>query len=495
MAKAVVIGSGIGGIAAAVRLAVKGYAVTVLETNATFGGKMTQFTLDGGYRFDAGPSLFTLPHLVDELFTLANRNPKDYFRYQKLPVITEYFWPDGTHLTAHANPQDFVKEVAQKLNVSAAAVERHLQKIARLYHATAPTFLQKSLHKARTFLSADVLKALPVLPELGLTTTMHAANARAFSDPRMVQLLDRYATYNGSDPYQAPGTLNLIPHLEFNDGAFYPEGGISAIAQSLVKLAQELGVNFHYQEPALEILTQDKKATGVKTAKGIYSADVVISNMDIVPTYRRLLPNQPAPEKTLRQPRSSSALVYYWGISRVFPSLDLHNIFFSQNYQQEFEHIFQRGTVAADPTLYVNITSKYSPEDAPAGHENWFVMVNVPHNAGQDWDALIQETRQNVLNKLSLALGTDVGALITAERVWDPTGIEADTSSFAGALYGSSSNNRMAAFLRHPNFSGALAGLYFVGGSVHPGGGIPLCLLSAKIAVDLVPPVLSSSPA
>ncbi|WP_205501244.1 1-hydroxycarotenoid 3,4-desaturase CrtD [Rufibacter psychrotolerans] len=487
MAKAVVIGSGIGGIAAAIRLAVKGYKVTVLEANASFGGKMTQFTLPGGYRFDAGPSLFTLPHLVDELFSLAGRTPQDHFRYQRLPIVTQYFWPDGTRLTAHASAQEFAQEVERKLGVPQQQLQQHLQKVARLYHATAHTFLHKSLHKLDTYLSADVLKTLPALPELGLTTTMHAANARAFTDPRLVQLLDRYATYNGSDPYQAPGTLNLIPHLEFNIGAFYPEGGIYAIAESLVKLGEELGVTFRYREPVQEILTQGSRATGVRTAQGVYEAETVVSNMDVVPTYRKLLPHQPAPETTLRQPRSSSALIYYWGMARQFPELDLHNIFFSQDYKREFEHIFRKETVADDPTVYVNITSKYTPSDAPDGHENWFVMVNVPHNSGQDWEALIQKTRESVLRKVSQALGVDLAPLITAERVWDPKGIEADTSSFAGALYGSSSNNRMAAFLRHPNFSGKLKGLYFVGGSVHPGGGIPLCLLSAKIATDLVP--------
>ncbi|RNI27020.1 1-hydroxycarotenoid 3,4-desaturase CrtD [Rufibacter latericius] len=489
MAKAVVIGSGIGGIAAAIRLAVKGYSVTVLEANASFGGKMTQFTLPGGYRFDAGPSLFTLPQLVDDLFTLAGRNPKDYFRYQRLPIVTQYFWPDGTRLTAHSSAQAFAQEVETKLGIPQEQLHRHLEKVARLYHATAHTFLHKSLHKLDTYLSPDVLKTLPALPELGLTTTMHAANARAFSDPRLVQLLDRYATYNGSDPYQAPGTLNLIPHLEFNIGAFYPEGGIFAIAQSLVRLGEELGVEFRYNELVQEIITEGSRATGVRTPQGTFAAEVVVSNMDVVPTYRKLLPHQSAPERTLKQPRSSSALIYYWGISRTFPELDLHNIFFSQNYQQEFEHIFQKETVAQDPTVYVNITSKYTPSDAPAGHENWFVMVNVPHNAGQDWDELITQTRQAVITKVSKALGVDLAQLITTEKVWDPRGIEADTSSFAGALYGSSSNNRMAAFLRHPNFTSKLKGLYFVGGSVHPGGGIPLCLLSAKIASDLVPQV------
>jgi phytoene dehydrogenase-like protein len=198
------------------------------------------------------------------------------------------------------------------------------------------------------------------------------------------------------------------------------------------------------------------------------------------------LPTLKAPEKTLNQPRSSSALIFYWGINRTFPDLHLHNIFFSQDYKQEFEHIFRHKTVSADPTVYVNITSKFTKTDAPENAENWFVMVNVPHNQGQDWDQLIAETRQNVLQKLSKHLETDLQNHIACEQTWDPRGIELETGSVGGALYGSSSNNAMAAFLRHPNFKRQVKGLYFCGGSVHPGGGIPLCLLSAKIVSNLI---------
>lgn len=486
MTKAAIIGAGIGGIATAVRLALKGYEVTVLEANSTFGGKMHEFWL-GKYRFDAGPSLFTLPHLVDELFTLAGRTPSDYFRYARLDPITHYFWPDGSHIKAYADPEKFAAEAEQQLGVPMQAVREALQKSARLYRGTADTFLQKSLHKLGTYLSTDVLKALGCLSDLGLTTTMHEANANQFSDPRFVQLLDRFATYNGSDPYQAPGTLNIIPHLEHNIGAFYPEGGIYAIAASLVRLAEELGVQFRYNEPVERILTEGGKAIGVQTSQGKYSAAVVVSNMDVMPTYRKLLSNQPAPEKTLQQPRSSSALIFYWGIKQKFPQLHVHNIFFSQDYKAEFEHTFRHKTVSPDPTVYINITSKADPHDAPAGSENWFVMVNVPHNQGQDWATLTAATRQAVLQKLSNMLHSDVAALIEEEQVLDPLLIESRTSSFGGALYGSSSNNRMAAFLRHPNFSSRLEGLYFCGGSVHPGGGIPLCLFSARIVGELTP--------
>jgi diapolycopene oxygenase len=493
---AVVIGAGIGGLAAACRLAAQGHNVTVLETAAGIGGKAHQFTLSAvttsnHYRFDAGPSLFTLPELVDDVFRAAGRDPRAYFRYDRLDPVTAYFFADGTRLTAWADSERLALEVEAKLGVKADTVRRHLARAQRVYDGTAPTFLGRSLHQWATYTHPDVLRAVAAIPEMGLLSTMHAANHRATGgEPRLTQLFDRYATYNGSDPYRAPATLNLIPHLEFGRGAYYPTfpngGGIYAIPCALHQLATELGVQFHFQEPAEEILVEGGRVVGVRTACATYPTTVVVSNADVVPTYRRLLPHQSAPERTLGQPRSSSALIFYWGIKQVFAELDVHNIFFSEDYHAEFSDIFDRHSAPSDPTVYVNITSKITPGDAPPNHENWFVMVNVAHDQGQDWDALTQRTRIAVLRRLSLVLKTDIENLIEVERVWTPPQIAADTSSFRGALYGASSNNPLAAFLRHPNFSRQLPGLFFCGGSVHPGGGIPLCLLSARLVGELV---------
>ncbi|MEL0240094.1 MAG: FAD-dependent oxidoreductase, partial [Flavobacteriaceae bacterium] len=246
------------------------------------------------------------------------------------------------------------------------------------------------------------------------------------------------------------------------------------------------GVQFRFDEKVTRIDLHKGQVIGLSTAKGSYPFDIVVSNMDVVPTYRKLLTGIKAPEKTIAQERSSSALIFYWGIQKTFKELDLHNIFFSDSYEEEFNCIFREKTLSEDPTVYVNISSKHTPSDAPEGRENWFVMINAPGNYGQDWEALIELSRERILNKLSLLLGENIKELIETEFVWDPRGIEAKTDSFLGALYGAASNDRMAAFLRHPNRAPQISNLYFCGGSVHPGGGIPLCVQSGKIVSELI---------
>ncbi|MEZ4774377.1 MAG: 1-hydroxycarotenoid 3,4-desaturase CrtD [Bacteroidia bacterium] len=482
---AVIVGAGIAGIAIAIRLKVRGYTVSVYEKNPRPGGKLSEIIADG-FRFDAGPSLFTLPGLVEELFSLAGKNPKDYFAYELLPVITQYFYPDGTQIQAWSDPVAFAEELQQKTGEDKSRVLRWLKKSEVLYGITHHVFLERSLHKLSTYLRWDTLVSALQLHRIDAFRTMARANKKQFRDPRVVQLFNRYATYNGSDPYQAPATLNIIPHLEHNLGAYFPAKGMYSITTSLYQLAEELGVHFSFDTGVEKILVENKRVKGVRVNGAKIAADVVVSNADVVPTYRHLLSDLPAPEKILRQPRSSSALIFYWGIQKTFPQLDLHNIFFSENYEEEFRKIWQEKAIFHDPTVYVYISSKQNPEDAPEGCENWFVMINVPANSGQDWDRLIKNARENILLKLEKMLGESVEAFILTEKVLDPRTIDSRTSSFQGALYGNSSNNKFAAFLRHPNFHPDINGLYFCGGSVHPGGGIPLCLLSAKIVDGMV---------
>ena len=487
MKKAVVIGAGIGGLATAIRLSCKGYKVHVYEANEYPGGKLSEFSING-FRFDAGPSLFTMPELVDELFSISGKNAGEYFNYVSLENICNYFFADGTRLTACADSEKFAEEASVKTGVSKEDLLRHIRKSKFIYDATAHLFLQRSLHKARSYFRWQTLSSLIKLPFLGIFSSMDEVNKRSMKNENMRQFFNRYATYNGSNPYKAPGVLNIIPHLEFSKGAFFPVNGMYAITKAVYELAKSLGVTFHFSSKIEKILVSQKKAIGIMLRGDKIISDIVVCNSDIVPVYKKLLADQRPPAKILNQERSSSALIFYWGIKKQFPALDLHNVFFSADYENEFNSIFNSKTISDDPTVYINITSKYKPDDAPVGMENWFVMINVPPNQGQNWEELKIKARESILKKISIHIKEDVESLIVAEEILDPPSIEYKTQSYQGALYGTSSNSRMAAFFRHANFSRKIKNLYFCGGSVHPGGGIPLALSSAKIVDSLISP-------
>lgn len=483
--KAVIIGSGIGGMAVAIRLSVQGYEVSVFEKNSYPGGKLSAFEKDG-YHFDAGPSLFTQPQNIEELFELAGEPIEKYFSYRPVEIACKYFYENNKIVNAYTDASLFAKELQEQLGEKKESLPSYLQQSEKLYNNIGSIFLNHSLHKRKTWLNKRIFKALKTVRYAYLFKSLYQFNKEKFISPEAVQLFNRYATYNGSNPYKAPGMLSLIPHLEQNLGTFYPKGGMLSITHALYKLALAKGVQFYFNSAAEKILHSNGNIEGIVVNNKTIAADVVVSNADVYFTYKNLLNQQQKAGKILKQERSSSAVIFYWGIKKQFPELGLHNIFFSKDYKAEFDHIFNKHRISDDPTIYINITSKMEDGLAPAGKENWFVMVNAPANTGQDWNKIKAELRSIVISKLSRLLSQDIAAQIETEHSLDPVTIETQTSSYMGSLYGTSSNSKMAAFLRHPNFTGSIKGLYFCGGSVHPGGGIPLCLKSAKIVSELI---------
>ena len=485
MKKAIIIGSGVGGLATALRLKAQGLDVVVFENNSYPGGKLSSFNL-GQYRFDAGPSLLTMPHYIDELFELFNENPKDYFNYKRKDISCKYFWEDKTVLNAYSDKNKFINEINKVLKVDKNIVTKYLLKAKKKYDLTKNIFLEQSLHKIKTYLSSDLIKGIFNLYIFQINKTLDAVNQDELKEPHLVQLFNRFATYNGSSPFKTPGMMTLIQHLEQEYGTFVSEKGMINISKSIFDLAKRNGVKFEFNKLVNEIVVKNNKVVGVKVNNTVIESDFVVSNMDIVPTYKKLLKKSYQPKKVLNQERSSSALIFYWGIKKTFKNLELHNILFSNNYKKEFDSIFELGTISDDPTVYINITSKDVVSDAPKESENWFVMINSPNDTGQDWNEIIKTVRKNTINKINRTLNIDIESFIEFEKVFSPKTIEKNTQSYLGSLYGSSSNNKMSAFLRHPNFSKHIQNLYFCGGSVHPGGGIPLCLLSAKIVSELI---------
>lgn len=479
-----VIGGGISGMAAAARMAAAGYSVTLYEAGPELGGKLTDYSWEG-FRFDKGPSLFTMPEHLNELFMACGKRLDDYLQYDRLELVTRYFYPEGTRVDAWSEPDRFAQELQQQVGEDQERVRSYLKRAELMYETTAPVFLDKSLHDWKNLLRFSTFLRVLRIPWLGINTTMHRFNKRWFKHERTVQLFDRFATYNGSDPYRAPATLNLISHIELNKGAFYPRGGMIAIRNALATLCQEMGVQVRLNTRVDRLFVHESKVKGVVIGDDKDVHQLVISGIDIMQAEKRLIPRHYRNQKRLETELSTSAIIFHWAIKGQYPTLDLHNIFFTGHYHREFEYL-RKGKLAADPTLYVYVSSKVHHSDAPAGHENWFVMVNTPPHVEQDWDSWVAEVRAYAHERLSEALGVNTSDLVLHESVMDPRDLERNTGSVGGAIYGPASNNKWAAFLRQANKHQKLKNLYFVGGSVHPGGGIPLCLLSAKITAELI---------
>lgn len=482
------IGAGIAGLGASVRLAVKGYDVTVFEKNSFAGGKLCAKTING-YRFDYGPSIFTMPQNVVELFALAGKDPEAYFQYERLDPIFRYFYEDGKRITGYSDTTKFAKSVSENTLDDKNTVEAYLRKVAEINELTEEVFVNQSLHKVRSFLNRETLRGLINFGKIDAFKTMNEVNAATFKDPKMVQFFNRYATYNGSNPFEAPGTLNVIQHYEINRGAYLPKNGMEQISGSIYKLALELGVKFEFNRMVEKVETRRGRVTSIVVDGESVPADIFMSNMDVYYLYNNLMPQARKPRRILDQPKSGSAIVFYWGIKKEFSELGVHNILFSKDHPGEFEAIFSKDNVMDDPTIYINITSKKCAGDAPPGGENWFTMINVPNNSGQDWDEILARSRKNMIAKINRTLNTDIEPLIEAEEILDPRVIDQRYLSAFGSIYGNRFSSNFSAFFRHPNFSKEFNNLFFCGGTVHPGSSIPLSLMSAKIATGMVPEV------
>ncbi len=480
--KSIVIGAGIAGLATAIRLRKQGFEVKIFESAHIAGGKIREYTWQD-FRFDCGPSLFTLPELVDELFVLCGKNPGDYFNYRPLQSITRYFYEDGIEINAFAEPGKFAKEVKDKLKVDEEIVLRFLQKQEKSYRLLAPIFLENSIHQFAKLFKFRNIPALWHVSNPKFLWSMNKVNHDWFRENHLISLFNRYGTYNGSNPYVMPSLFNIISHLEHNVGAYLPEKGMKDIVNSVYKLAVEEGVEFEFGSYVDKINVEEGKATGIRSNGMNYMADVVVSNMDVNNTFSKLLPEVKPPKIYLNNQKSTSALIFHWSIVGEYPKLDLHNILFANDYKEEFECLFDKQTIYYDPTIYIYISSKMVKTDAPQNHENWFVMINTPHLG--NWKLDVDAVKKNILRKIEKYTSIKIGDRILNENIITPEQLAETTHSYLGSLYGASSNSIISAFLRHPNFS-KVRNLYFCGGTVHPGGGIPLALMSAKIAASLI---------
>jgi phytoene desaturase len=481
----VVIGGGVGGLCAAIRLQAADHQVTLLERNDTVGGKLAARTIDG-FSFDTGPSLLTLPAVFDEVFALADSTLAGEVTLDRLDPQCRYRWRDGSSLDVHDDVEQTMRVFDAFAPGAGAQLRELLDRSATTWSVSERTFfagpmasprdLMKRMRSPRDLLEIDPLRTL-------------AARARStFDDPRLQQWLGRYATYSGSSPYLAPATLGCITHIEQALGAWHIRGGLVELAQALEQTARRLGVEIRTSTDvaAVEVgtLGVDDGVTGVRLVTGErLAARIVICNADAEHLYRDLLPDSRALAKVQRAPRSTSGFALLIGVDGRTENLAHHNIGFSGDSRAEFAAL-ERGELADDPTVYVCASSVTDPSQAPPECENWFVLANVPSGDHLDWTQLTKRYTRTVMNTLARH-GWDVSTRARFVEPITPADIARNYRAPGGAIYGTSSNGTRSAFLR-PNNIGARRGLYLVGGSSHPGGGLPLVATSARIVAEQI---------
>lgn len=488
MTRVVIIGAGVGGLAAAVRLASTGHEVTVLEQAEDVGGKLGSLEA-GGFRWDTGPSLLTMPQVLAETFAAGGVRLQDVLTLRRLDPIAQYRFADGSTVDAAADLDQFCDRLDAALQPGSGDDWRRLHAhAAEMWRVVEQPFLRGPIGG----LAGLARRSLRVrdVPVVAPHRTLRALGLRYLRDARLRMFLDRYATYTGSDPRRSPATLAVIPYIEQRFGGWYVDGGLYGIAQALAETARQRGAGIRTDTDVERIVVSGRDVRGVDLVGGEHvAAEVVVANADATTVYRDLLPPAlgAAPLRRLRRATPSlSGFVLLLGVDAAAGPPAHHTVLFPRDYDAEFNAIFgARPVPVADPTLY--IASPDDPEVAPAGRRSWFVLANAPRAGAVDWnDATAQRYSEHLLSVLA-ARGIDLSGKIVEHHVVSPADLQRRTRAAGGAIYGTSSNGLRSAFLRPPNTT-PVNGLFLVGGSSHPGGGLPLVLLSAGIVADLVGP-------
>ena len=480
----VIIGAGIGGLAAAIRLAHAGYDVTVMEKNPRVGGKVYRYEA-GGFQWDTGPAFITMRPLLDELFREAGQDMADCLRLIPIDPLTRYFFPDGTTFDLH---RDWAETAAQIERLAPADVEgvlRFLAEAARLHRSADPLAAGRHGEGGR-------LLPIPWL-RAGARPSVSRAIQRYISSAKLVRPFENFAATAGANPVRAPAALNAIAHRALTGGAWYPRDGLSAIPHALERLASDAGVNILLNCSVHQIAVKQGAARGVSFgADGqMLTADAVVSNVDALSTLRYLLPPEALAPPVLRRlnkaPVTASTYVIMLGVRGKFPQLTHHNVLFSADARREYDQQFRQALMPEDPTITLTISSKTDPLHAPVNQENWLIRVNAPPISEKfDWLARQSEVRDRLMATLNQRYGLDLSGRIRSETHLTPVDWGRMTGAWRGSLFGPSPEDRRALFGRPALQAHNLARLYFVGGTVHPGGGLPMALLSAKLATAII---------
>ncbi len=478
---AVVIGGGLGGLAVALRLSAAGWRVTVCDSGSTFGGKMNQWS-DGGFTFDTGPSLITMPWVFADLFTAAGTRMDEHIELIRMEPLARYVFDDGTSLDYGSSIPQLLTTIQQVEPRDVDGFWRFLHLGARIFELSKETFFRRGAFEPP---DAAALRALRHMPLRHAWGNYHSVVAKHFRSPYLRQLYDRYPTYVGSSPYAAPATLAIIPYIELAFGGWYVRGGLYRIVQSLVDLCRTRGVDLRTNSRVASIIRDNKRASGVLLEGGeALTADIVVMNGDTADVPGLL--NEPDSAPLAPAERSLSGFVMLLGVRRTLADVPHHSVYFSADYEREFTDLFARRIFPEDPTVYVNVASRTDRSIVPDDGEAIFIMANAPATDVPWTNGEVKDATSRVLARLRRGGFPEIEADIVVRDTWTPTRLASSYAAPGGAIYGTHSHGWRRAFMRPPNKDSRTGGLYYVGGSTHPGGGTPTVLMSAQITSDLI---------
>ncbi|MCB9110906.1 MAG: phytoene desaturase [Anaerolineales bacterium] len=484
---ALVIGAGIGGIATAARLAKNGYDVTVLEKNDTPGGRCNQIVRDG-HRFDIGPTLFLMPEVWEETFASLGENLSDHLDLRRIDPTYKVHFEDGLQLQLTSDIGDMQRQLEAVDKSAFTGFLGYIAEGAKHYKISLEKFVGRNFYNIFEYFS---LKNLPLIFNLKALQKHYTNTSRFFKDERLKAAFTFQNMYLGLSPYDAPATYSLLQYTELAEGVWYPMGGMYAGIQALTKVAEKLGVKFVYNSPVKKLQVEGSKVVGAETADGkTYSADIFVGNADLPYIYKELLPDAAEAEKLENKLYTCSTIMFYWGVDKQYPQIAHHNVFLGGDYKASFDQIFEDHTLPEVPSFYVHAPARTDPAAAPEGQETLYVLVPVGHldaRSKQDWDALVNRARETVFTRLAKEMGvTDLKEHIKFEVVYQPKDWKNRFNLEKGAAFGLSHNFWQVGYLRPQNRHAKYKNMYFAGASTHPGTGLPIVLLSARLTTERI---------
>lgn len=477
--KVIIIGAGLGGISAAIMLKINGYDVVVFDKNEKIGGKLN-YVKEKGYSFDLGPSILTLPQYFRNLFDASGKNMDDYITIQKVRPHWRNFFEDGTVIDLDPDIKIMERELAKLDDQSFFQFQRFLKYSHTQYDIIEKGYFDQGLDSTLDFIK---FYDFSTVFKIDFLRTMHKGVSKYIKNQYLIDILDFFIKYVGSSAYNAPGFMNLMPTIQFKYDLWYAAGGMYNIARGFEKYMQELGIEVNLNSEVNKIRTDKGRVTAVEVNRKTHPADIIVSNMEGIPTYKNLLQEDEKFLKKLKKYEPAcSGLVVDIGLDIQYPQLAHHNFLFSGNQKQHFKSVFNKKILPKDPTLYLVDASKTDPTVAPENCSGLKILPHIPYIDKSN--PLTQEEymqyKEVIYDKLERFGLTDIRKHIVYEHILTPLDIERMYYSNKGSIYGVVSDLKKNFAFKFPKKSKKYHNLYFTGGTVNPGGGMPMVLLCGQ---------------